>query len=66
VRAILEGTRRADSGQALAEYAIALGLMAGLGSLRRTAEGLLSQPQGLILGAGAVAVVLVFAFTSRR
>jgi hypothetical protein len=65
VRAIFQRLRRDDAGQALAEYAIALGLMSGLASLRRAAEELLSQPQ-LIFGAAAVAVVLVFVFTARR
>ena len=57
--------RADDAGQALAEYAIVLAIMGGLGHLGAYANNVLADPRRTVL-AGIVVGVVVFFLSARR
>ncbi len=58
----LKRLRGDDAGQALAEYAIILALMAGLDRLERLTDTILAQSRTMLLFEAAVVATIVYLF----
>ena len=58
--------RRAERGQAMAEYAIVLALVSGAAWAQRLAENVLSAEPTTLIAAGAVGLTVVFVFVAGR